>query len=39
VYAAGGYRFQDFVKVGLPLNIIFIAMAIVLIPRHFPFHA
>jgi di/tricarboxylate transporter len=39
VYAAGGYRFQDFLKVGLPLNVIFIAMAIVLIPRHFPFHA
>nr|WP_255527478.1 MULTISPECIES: SLC13 family permease [unclassified Luteimonas] len=39
VYAAGGYRFQDFVKVGLPLNIIFITMAVVLIPRYFPFHA
>ncbi len=39
VYAAGGYRFRDFVKVGLPLNLIFIVMAIVLIPRHFPFHA
>ncbi|MBD7988200.1 SLC13 family permease [Luteimonas sp. Sa2BVA3] len=39
VYAAGGYRFRDFVKVGLPLNLIFIVLAIVLIPRHFPFHA
>ena len=39
VYAAGGYRFRDFVKVGLPLNLIFIVMAIVLIPRHFPFNA
>ena len=39
VYAAGGYRFGDFMKVGLPLNIIFIVMAIVLIPRYFPFHA
>jgi di/tricarboxylate transporter len=37
VYAAGGYRFHDFVKVGLPLNIIFIVMAVVLIPQHFPF--
>jgi di/tricarboxylate transporter len=37
VYAAGGYRFRDFVKVGLPLNIIFIVMAVVLIPQHFPF--
>lgn len=39
VYAAGGYRFRDFVKVGLPLNLIFIVMAIVLIPRYFPFQA
>ncbi|MEN1956035.1 SLC13 family permease [Luteimonas sp. MJ204] len=39
VYAAGGYRFRDFVKVGLPLNIIFIVMAVVLIPRYFPFSA
>ena len=39
VYAAGGYRFHDFVKVGLPLNIIFIVMAVALIPRYFPFHA
>lgn len=38
VYAAGGYRFQDFLKVGLPLNIIFIVMAVALIPRYFPFH-
>ncbi|NLA68689.1 MAG: SLC13 family permease [Gammaproteobacteria bacterium] len=37
VYAAGGYRFSDFVKVGLPLNVIFIVMAVILIPRHFPF--
>lgn len=39
VYAAGGYRFHDFVKVGLPLNIIFIVLAVALIPRYFPFHA
>ena len=37
VYAAGGYRFADFVKVGLPLNLLFITMAVVLIPRYFPF--
>lgn len=37
VYTAGGYRFTDFVKVGVPLNLLFFAMAVVLIPRYFPF--
>lgn len=37
VYAAGGYRFADFPKIGLPLNIIFWMMATVLIPKFFPF--
>ncbi len=38
VYAAGGYRFADFPKIGVPLNVLFWIMAIVLIPRYFPFH-
>jgi di/tricarboxylate transporter len=37
VYTAGGYRFTDFMRIGLPLNLIFWIMAIVLIPRYFPF--
>ena len=37
VYTAGGYRFADFVKVGVPLNILFFVMAVFLIPRYFPF--
>ncbi len=37
VYAAGGYRFNDFPKIGVPLNIIFWMMATALIPRFFPF--
>jgi di/tricarboxylate transporter len=39
VYTAGGYRFVDFIKIGLPLNLIFWIMAIMLIPLYFPFHA
>lgn len=37
VYTAGGYRFSDFPKIGLPLNVLFWIMAVVLIPRYFPF--
>lgn len=37
VYGAGGYRFSDFVKVGLPLNLIFWALGVVFIPVFWPF--
>lgn len=37
VYTAGGYRFADFPKIGLPLNLLFWAMAVILIPLYFPF--
>ncbi len=37
VYTAGGYRFTDFTKIGLPLNILFAILSILLIPRYFPF--
>lgn len=37
VYTAGNYRFSDFVKIGMPLNIIFLITATLLIPRFFPF--
>lgn len=37
VYNAGGYRFIDFVKVGLPLNLIFWLIGIVMIPKLWPF--
>lgn len=36
VYQPGGYRFVDFVKVGLPLNLIVAAGATLLIPLFWP---
>jgi di/tricarboxylate transporter len=36
VYNAGGYRFTDFVKVGLPLNILLWAVASFVIPIFWP---
>ena len=37
VYAPGGYRFTDFTRIGLPLNIIFWIVAVALIPLFWPF--
>ena len=37
VYGAGGYLFRDFIKVGLPLNILIWLMASLLIPLMWPF--
>lgn len=36
VYAAGGYKFTDFVKVGLPLNVLLWAVATVILPIFYP---
>jgi di/tricarboxylate transporter len=36
VYSAGGYRFTDFVKVGLPMNVVCGLTAILLIPLFWP---
>ncbi|MPZ12404.1 MAG: hypothetical protein GEU89_19660, partial [Kiloniellaceae bacterium] len=36
VYSAGGYRFIDFVKVGLPPNLILWATATLVIPIFWP---
>ena len=37
VYGVGGYRFADFTKVGLPLNIVCMAVTIVVVPRIWTF--
>lgn len=37
VYQMGGYRYMDFVRVGLPLNLITAAVAIIAITVFFPF--
>ncbi|MHA6346786.1 SLC13 family permease [Roseivivax sp. CAU 1761] len=37
VYSAGGYRFADFLRVGLPLNVIFAVLAVLILPIFFPF--
>ncbi|QLF71954.1 SLC13 family permease (plasmid) [Peteryoungia desertarenae] len=37
VYGAGGYKFHDFLVVGLPLNILFAIVAVIVIPIFFPF--
>lgn len=33
----GGYRYTDFVRVGLPLNLLFWGLSVLLIPRLWPF--
>lgn len=37
VYQMGGYRYTDFVRVGLPLNLLTWAVAVMAIHRFFPF--
>ena len=37
VYGPGGYRFSDFLKIGVPLDLLVFAVAIVMIPLVWPF--
>lgn len=38
VYSAGNYKFSDFARLGIPLNILLGAGAALLIPLFWPFH-
>ena len=37
VYGPGGYRFSDFIRMGLPMNIITWVMASIIIPMVWSF--
>jgi di/tricarboxylate transporter len=37
VYGPGGYRFSDYLRIGIPLNIIFGVVAVGLAPLLWPF--
>jgi len=37
VYGPGGYRFSDFLKMGIPLNLLVVILSTILIPMVWPF--
>ncbi|WP_263079357.1 SLC13 family permease [Endozoicomonas sp. Mp262] len=37
VFSAGNYRVQDFIRVGLPLSVVYSVVVLALIPLFFPF--
>ena len=37
VYGAGGYRFSDYTRIGIPLDLVVMAVALVVTPWFFPF--
>ena len=37
VYSAGGYRFSDYVRFGLPLNLLIMTLVVILTPVIWPF--
>ncbi|KAA9130899.1 SLC13/DASS family transporter [Marinihelvus fidelis] len=39
VYRAGGYRFSDFLRIGLPMNLLAMAVTVLAIPRVWPLQA
>jgi di/tricarboxylate transporter len=37
VYGPGGYRFRDFLKIGIPLNLLFLIVTVVIVPMVWKF--
>lgn len=37
VYGPGGYKFSDFLRIGVPMNLLVLVIATLLIPRIWPF--
>ncbi len=37
VYGVGGYRFGDYIKVGLPMNLLVMTVAVIIAPMIWPF--
>lgn len=37
VYRLGGYRFSDFLRIGIPLNVLYLVVSMILIPLIWPF--
>ena len=37
VYSVGGYRFSDFFKIGIPLNLLYMVASMLIIPHIWPF--
>ena len=37
VYQAGSYRFADFARIGIPLNLLFFGISLWQIPKYWPF--
>jgi di/tricarboxylate transporter len=38
VYGLGGYRFSDFSRIGVPLNVVTVTLSLILVPIVFPFN-
>jgi di/tricarboxylate transporter len=38
VYGPGGYKFSDYLRIGVPLDILIGVITVILTPIFFPFH-